>query len=257
MISFVYSTPAWKKETNCMNAATLIATVIAAVAAAISAGATVVIARLTARTITAYNDQIKIGQAQVKTTQEQTFNQMRPVLLPPPIDVNADGLVKKNQDGRILVQWDQQLVIDGLQNIGTGPAFNIYGIFFGPPLQGTPPFQQRYVIWNYGFLPPGAPGSKITLSRGSSIKSETTIKGHVLYVPDDAEHTARLVRLTLTYHDIFGRKFASIYDYHLVLGWIYVGHFEDIEQDLHELDEQAPMTQQSNQMAYRMSKMQP
>lgn len=238
-----------------MDTATLIAAIVAAIAAAISAGATVVIARLTARTIDAYQKQIEIGQAQVASTQAQTYNQMRPVLVPP--GIKESGLLA-TRDGKTFVQWEQQqLMIDGLQNIGVGPAFNIYGIFFGPPFRGVPPFNQRYVIWNYTFLPPGAPGSQIKLSPGSSLRSETMIKGHVLYVPDDAEHTARLVRFTLTYHDIYGHKFASIYDYHLVLGWVCVGHFEDIEQDLHELDEQAPMTQQSNQMAYQMSKMQP
>lgn len=238
-----------------MNAATLIATIVAAIATVISAGATVIIARLTAKTIDAYTKQIQIGQAQVASTQAQTYNQMRPVLIPPAIKESA---LLKNDNGRIDVQWEQnQLTIDGLQNIGAGPAFNIYSIFFGPPFHGVPPYNLRYVIWNYNFLPPDTPGSKITLSRGSSVKSETKIKGHVLYVPDDAAHTACCVRLTLTYHDIYGHKFASIYDYHLVLGWICVGHFEDIELDLHELDEQAPMTRQSNQMAYRMSKMHP
>jgi len=66
-----------------------------------------------------------------------------------------------------------------------------------------------------------------------------------------------LVRLTLSYHDIFGRKFASIYDYQSVLGWICVGHFEDIKHDLRELDDQEPATQQARQFAYNMGKSRP
>lgn len=92
------------------------------------------------------------------------------------------------------------------------------------------------------------------LSQGSSIKSTVTIGGHVLYVPDDENHLGRIVRFTVTYHDILGRKFASIYDYQNVLGWICVGHFEDIEQDIYELDQQDPITQQLNRIKHAMSK---
>lgn len=46
----------------------------------------------------------------------------------------------RTDQGRPDVQWGQgQMIIDGLQNIGVGPAFNIYGVFFGPPFQGQPP----------------------------------------------------------------------------------------------------------------------
>jgi hypothetical protein len=225
---------------------------ITVLATLISAGATAVIACLTVPTIKAYNKQIQIGQNQVMTTQVQTYNQLRPVLVPP--SLNGSPLLRIDQ-GRPDVQWGQgQVAIDGLQNIGVGPAFNIYGIFFGPPFQNQPPHNQRYCVWNYGVLSAGATGEKIKLSQGSSIKSTTIIGGHGLYVPDDENHLGRIVRFTVTYHDIFGRKFASIYDYQNVLGWMCVGHFEDIEMDIYELDQQDPMTQQSNRMFYAMSK---
>ncbi len=141
----------------------------------------------------------------------------------------------------------------GLRNIGVGPAFNIYGTLFGPPVNSQPP-RERYVVWNYPALTPGAPGDKITLSPGSSIESDTTIKGLTLYVPDDEDHIGTLARFTLTYHDVFGRKHASIYDYHSVMGWISRGHFSDIEKDIYELDQETPATPMSNQFFYRAGK---
>lgn len=238
---------------NYMEIVTLSAAIVAAVASLISAGAAVVIVRLTARTIEAYKEQIRIGQEQVRTTQAQTYNQLRPVLIPPAIKGSE---MLKDYQGTSDVQWGQgQLVLDGLQNIGVGPAFNIYGIFFGPPFQKQPPHNQRYCVWNYGVLAPGTTGDKMALNQGTSVKSTTTIKGHTLYVPDDANHIGRIVRFTVTYHDIFGRKFASIYDYQNVLGWMCVGHFEDLEQDLYELDQVDPMTQQSNHFFHSLSKM--
>lgn len=232
---------------------TVIVTSVSAAGAVASAVVAFYIARLTAKTLDAYKRQVQVGQDQIHATQEQTYNQARPILIPP---TAISGMLKIEQ-GRTFIQWGQgQLTIEGLQNIGVGPAFNIYGVFFGTPLQNMPP-ADRYVLWNYGFLSPSSTGPTITLSQGTSLRSETTIKGHVLYVPDDVNHIGRIARLTLSYHDIFGRKFASIYDYQSVLGWICVGHFENIEHDLRELDDQEPATQQSNQFYYNMGKSRP
>ncbi len=232
---------------------TVIVTSVSAAGAVASAVVAFYIARLTAKTLDAYKRQVQVGQDQIHATQEQTYNQARPVLIPP----TGIGGMMRTEQGRTFVQWGQgQPTIEGLQNIGVGSAFNIYGIFFGTPLQNNPP-HERYALWNYGFLSPGATGPQITLSQGTSLKSETIIKGHVLYIPDDMEHIGCITRLTLTYHDIFGRKFASIYDYQNILGWICVGHFEGIEYDLRELDDQEPATQQSNQFYYNMGKSHP
>lgn len=228
-----------------------VSTIVSALAAVVSAVATIVIVWLTNKTIKTYDKQLRIAKAQVDVTQSQTFNQARPILLAPE---NISGILQSSGN----VQWQKNpAIIGGLQNIGTGPAFNIYGIFFGKPFQDTPP-RERYIIWNYGVLPPSVLGKEITLSQGSSLRSETTIGGHTLYVPDDPQHNGCSARLTLTYHDIFGRKFASIYDYQNVLGWICVEHIEGIEQDLHELNEQEPMAQTAKRTYYNMGKqMQP
>lgn len=237
-----------------MDTLTITVAVIGAACAIVGTVATVYITVLTAKTIKVYDKQIQIGLDQVKVTQDQTYDQMRPVLMPPK---DISGILRTDQ-GVPRPLWGQNpSIIDGIQNIGAGPAFNIYGIFFGKPDEHAPntPPRERYVIWNHPVLSPGTTGDKITLSQGSSLKSETIIAGHVLYVPDDTEHIGCIVRLTLTYHDIFGRKFVSFYDYQTVLGWICVGHFEGIGQDIHELDAQEPMTQQSNKFYHRMSKL--
>jgi len=230
----------------------VICTVVIALSAVANAIAAIVIIRLTSKTIKTYNGQLKAAHEQINVTQAQTFNQIRPILLPP---ASIDNIFNKGS-GAPLLQYGlgpDKAIIDGLQNIGTGPAFNIYGILFGPPFQNTPP-RERYIIWNYGFLPTGILGKEITLSQGSSLPSETTVSGYTLYVPDDAQHIGCIARLTLTYHDIFGRKLASIYDYQNRLGWICVKHIENLEHDIYELDEQEPTTQQSNQFFINLKK---
>ncbi len=178
-------------------------------------------------------------------------NQARPVLHP----LNTlEGIIDE-QSGS--VQWGRQgATMRGFENIGGGPAFTVYAIFFGKPFMHRPP-QERYAVWNYGTLKAGEEGPPLALSPGTSIESTTTINGHPLYVPDDPQHNGVLARLTITYHDTPGRKYASIYDYHRVLGWRRVSDAAHIEHDLHELDAMHPMTQQANEFYWRLGQSRP
>lgn len=183
----------------------------------------------------------------------EIVNQYRPILRP----LNNLEEIIDSQSG--LVRWGMSVTsippMRGFKNIGAGPAFNIYATFFGKPFQGHPP-RERYVVWNYnnGILEAGEEGPPLILSQGSSIESSTTIDGVPLYVPDDPQHNGVLARLTITYHDARERKYASIYDYQNVIGWITVKNAENIEYDLHELDTMHPMTQQSNEFYWRVGK---
>ncbi len=191
-------------------------------------------------------DQVKVSQEQAKIAQEQQFNQSRPILYP----AGGLGNIIETSGGKPHVKWGNQLQeIDGLRNIGVGPALNIYGILFGLPLKSTPPVppHERYVVWNYPALSPDKEGDKIALQLFTNLSSETTIGGYPLYVPDDADHIGIIARFTLTYHDVFNRKHASIYDYHAQYGWMCRGHFPNIEHDIRELDRQTLMTQQAEQ----------
>ncbi len=184
-----------------------IGTIVALIIAAIGAAATVALAIFAIPTIQAYKNQVKIGQEQVKVSQEQQFNQFRPILQPVG---NLEDIIERSA-GKPHIKWGyQNQVIDGLRNIGVGPAFNIYGILFGPPYITTPPKPptERYVVWNYASLSPGEAGAKIALEQSTNVSSETTIGGSPLYVPDDVDHIGIIARFTLTYHDVFGRKHA-------------------------------------------------
>ncbi len=209
--------------------------IVTSIATGITVAATVAIAIFAIPTIIAYRKQVQIGQAQVKVSQEQLFNQFRPVLYP----VGDLEKIIDRSAGKYHVIWENQnLEIDGLKNIGTGPAFNIYGVLFGPPYITTPPTppRERYVVWNYPALSPGQEGDKITLQQFTNISSETTIGGYPLYVPNDADHIGIIARFTLTY-----------YDYQAQYGWMCRGHFQNIEHDIRELDRKTPATQQAEQ----------
>ena len=99
--------------------------VVTVIAIAVTAAATVAIAIFAIPTIQAYRKQVEIGQ-------EQLFNQVRPVLLP----MGDLGPIVNARNGKTFIQiGNQNQVIEGLRNIGVGPAFNIYGVIFGPPVQ--------------------------------------------------------------------------------------------------------------------------
>jgi len=215
------------------------------IAIVVTALATVAIAIFAIPTIQAYRKQVEIGQEQVRVSQEQQFNQFRPVLYPGELG----NIVDISSGTPHIKMGYQNQVIEGLRNIGVGPAFNIYGIIFGRPYKTNPPAppHERYVVWNYPALAPGQQGEKITLQQFTNIKSDTTIAGFPLYVPDDIDHIGIIARFILTYHDVFNRKHASIYDYQGQYGWMCRGHFPNIESDIRELDQQTPGTKQAKQ----------
>jgi hypothetical protein len=216
-------------------------------------------------TIAAVNKQIAASEAQSQAAievvnrqivaserqaQEALYNQQKPVLVP----AGGLGNIIETLDGKSYVVWgNQNRVIDGLRNIGVGPAFNIYGILFGPPLNSLPP-HARYVVWNYPPLSPGEEGDKITLEQFTNLNSETTMGGYPLYIPEDVDHIGIIARFTLTYHDVFNRKHASIYDYHAQYGWRCRGNFPNIEYDIRELDRQTRMTRQAEQFWFAAGK---
>ena len=71
---------------------------------------------------------------------------------------------------------------------------------------------------------------------------EATIGGYTLYaplVPSAAERWQKgspiaVARLTITYHDIFGHKHATIFDYMAWRQWRYVAFLRNIREDLED-----------------------
>src|SRR5260370_15663145 len=116
--------------------------IVTVIATGITDAATVAIAIFAIPTIIAYRKQVQIGQAQVKVSQEQLFNQFRPVLYP----VGDLEKIVDRSAGKYHVIWEQQnQEVDGLKNIGVGPAFSIYGTLFGPPVNSQL-LPIRYVV---------------------------------------------------------------------------------------------------------------
>ena len=198
---------------------------------AIAIGAVIVVAWLLWQT-----------RRQAQEMLEARYAQSRPLVIPvdgPPL--RGDG-VREEFDP--YAGPDRPL----FRNIGPGPALNVWAVIFGP--RPTVPSalhpERRTVIQqvpvaaageSYGY---GAAGFTI-------IDGETTLDGrpdHTLYAPPEPAqgevtgHAAVriLARYTITYHDIFGRKHMSIFDFDLRHHWRCVGFVANIPKDLEEVN---------------------
>ena len=127
--------------------------------------------------------------------------------------------------------------------MGNGPALNLHGILYGN--EDTP--QSQFVSWDNIPVEARSPitielkhPSDLGLFHGDMVNDK-----HVLYdkSPDSPTNpwVSRIARLTLTYHDLFGTKYVSIFHYTIEHRWIHVVTEEIIgnpARDLKELNTQ-------------------
>jgi hypothetical protein len=143
-----------------------------------------------------------------------------------------------------------------LHNIGTGPALNIRGVIFGSPLNDTRDPQHVHDFTYGASILNGVLGDELGSWGAIKISGEASIdkkKRYTLYAPPALSSDQSLIpnnsiavgRLTITYHDVFNRKHASIFDFVMKTSpatpeWRSVegGFFPDIEKDLHDLEEE-------------------
>lgn len=196
---------------------------VSAVSASVAALAAVVVIFVT---IIFSRKQVRVSQEQVRVSQKQTdlvleaqYDQHRPLLFP---TGNPDKVV--------------------LHNGGSGIALNIRGVFFSREPSNSKDPVVKYLHWVDA---PLEPGTSITPEN----KQQVTIDGsckigkQTLYAPKaptleeiSSGITPIQMRLTITYHDIFGRKHASTFDYTHLQKWVCVELQSNIPQDIEDLD---------------------
>jgi hypothetical protein len=167
-------------------------------------------------------EQARIAQAQAIESEQ---NLHRPLLVP-------SGKIELSTLDQ--PDWGKPLAVT-VSNVGPGVATNIRGWLFGSiDFIGTLRTASRYKfalpepIPHTGTAPCTAPSIQLAFS------AEDKIGGYDLAAPSKMS-----ARLTLTYHDIFNNKHASIFDYYVWGGevrWKSVA-FPKVEQDLDELEQ--------------------
>ena len=146
-------------------------------------------------------------------------------------------------DGGIYWSWQHKIRIT-LHNMGNGPAFNIHSVLYGSEDAN----QSQFVSWDNGPIE-GKGTSDILLAHSSELQlfhSDSVDDGkHPLYDKSLDSSTNpwayRMACLTITCHDLFGKKFVSIFHYTLQHQWIHVATEEIYgkpPRDLKELNAQ-------------------
>jgi len=146
-------------------------------------------------------------------------------------------------DGKIDWSWQHRIRIT-LHNMGNGPAFNIHSVLYGSEDAN----QSQFVSWDTGPIE-GKGTSDILLAHSSELQlfhSDSVDDGkHPLYDKSLNSSTNpwayRMACLTITCHDLFGKKFVSIFHYTLQHQWIHVATEEIYgkpPRDLKELNAQ-------------------
>ncbi len=202
---------------------TVVSTVVTALATAFLAGFTFVTVRYLRR--------------QEDRAAQDRLEQQRPLLIP------ASPLAFVDDAG--LVEWTFRDTGVLVHNVDPGVALNVVALLLGPRALST---RDRYRGQYPTPVPSKASDQLIKIFGASSmIPSQTTIGGYPLCAPNKpsdpdlfAGATWQVLRLTLTYRDIFSHKHAAIFDY-AGIGheWETVAIIENIPKDLLDLEEEA------------------
>jgi hypothetical protein len=132
-----------------------------------------------------------------------------------------------------------------LTNVGAGVAINVRGVVFGPePTEpgATPtPYHSLAAV---APQPPGAPLAVVSKPGGLTVHgTDEIVPGYTLYAPLQSLlggiTASPKYRLTLTYHDLFGRIHAVIYDYTWSNVWAMRKLAHPIKKDLDGVDRAA------------------
>jgi len=188
----------------------------------------------------------------------------------PVIQITSDPLMIPVQAGnQSYLVWDKQPQPKiEVYNIGNGAAFNIRSVIYGPEatavadpstLQGTLTWkhfsnekENHWYHWTTDAISQGKRESlQYTLAgtntpyRFSEANKHIESKDHKqTYTFNAPKHPLSqptlkepwsICRITITYHDIFHRKHASIYDLIFRQGWQVVAMIDDITNDLSDL----------------------
>jgi hypothetical protein len=147
-------------------------------------------------------------------------------------------------------------------NIGTGPAFNVRAVCFGPrPTSSELTLASRRTAVFTFPLRAGVTDHGDESEGNSVIRGEDSIDGnpeHAFYAPATPSQgdvtlpdiASILARYTITYRDIEGRRHASQFDFDSKHHWHYVGSF-DISKDLQELQRKQKEANAAAQDAHR------
>ena len=153
------------------------------------------------------------------------------------------------------LKWDAPQQPLTLNNVGTGTAFNVASVLYGctaylhdgptGPKLSPAVNNPHWSSWLGVPIPAGAElPAPLTLGASTFLQGNDHIGGYSFHAPEQPSMAAiatqgvlwAVARLTITYHDISGRKYASIFDYVRARGWYKVDIIPGIDRDLDDME---------------------
>lgn len=192
-----------------------------------------------------------------RVTTEERQHQSRPIVVPQK-EISHNTVTYLNLETGISNEslytsghminwsWSHEIKIK-LYNMGNGPAFNLHCVLHG----SMDICQSQFVSWNNGPIEGKSPidvefahpSSEYCLSHTDSVDGQHPLYDTSLDSPSNPA-VCRIACLTITYHDLFGIKHVSIFNYTLEHRWVYIAIDkiplvkESVPLDLKELNDQ-------------------
>jgi len=181
-----------------------------------------------------------------KQSRQARYDSARPVLSVSSKHNSTLYPIRTQQGCNNLLDWTSLTQTIVVKNVGSGTAFNVMSILYGP--ESVVENNQRYVLnnnrpWAWTMSSLGSndnelcvhdSGSTLFYEGNMHIESYSFLAPAQPDNPDDQEPTY-ICRVVVTYHDIFKCKHASIFDYDIDGNWTMHAVLEDIPYDLHDL----------------------
>jgi len=208
---------------------------------------------------------LRQGKNEAERSLQARYDEARPVL----IIRSGPQSIPVHQGSDWYLDWSASPPVITVYNAGNGPAFNITSVIYGPEAiaasdsNGTWRYwigakaeeerEKRWHHWTVDVISQGeekdlpytlassfspkvfSQAKKWIESRDHKQKYAFNAPKQPLESPNVSKERWCICRVTITYHDIFHRKHASIYDLIFRQGWQVVALLDDISNDLDDL----------------------
>ena len=185
------------------------------------------------------------GRQSQKQSQQGLYHSAQPVL------VVGSGHIRTQPSLPSLLDWQASDHIINIKNVGTGTAFNIMSVLHAPEF--TVENGQRYGHnchrpWTSTMNSLGINDNELCVHNIADFlffEENTHIGSYSFLAPSHPDNPSiheptYICRVVVTYHDIFKRKHASIFDYDVDGNWTMQKILEDIQYDLYDLKRSKP-----------------
>jgi hypothetical protein len=177
-----------------------------------------------------------LGIRGIKQSSQARYDDARPILI----------MTSDPQSIETPLDWFTPHRIAKVRNVGKGIALHVRSVIYGPEsVVGQSPSDKSIsdVHWYYWKSDVIRPDEEKGLDHhqedpGAGVNRFETKNKHIQQYSFNAQGQGptHLCRISITYHDIFHRKHASIFDFVPNTGWQEIDCLEEIPHDLYDLE---------------------